>query len=142
MLRLLLKVMTPVSVFLYRMSGGAIGGKRGGLPVLLLTSVGRKSGKPRTIPLGYLREGDAYVIIASNAGLPHPPAWLFNLRSHPEATIEVKRSRMQVRAETADPAKTRELWTRLKEIAPGYATYQKRTSREIPMVILHPVGER
>jgi F420H(2)-dependent quinone reductase len=142
MLKLMLKVMLPVMAFLYRSTGGFIGGKVQGLPVLLLTTTGRKSGKPRTVPLGYLRDGSTYVIIASYGGMPRNPAWFFNLQSHPEATIQAKKVQVQVRAELANPEKKRELWAHLLEVAPGYANYQKRTSRDIPMVILHPVDER
>jgi len=142
MLKLMLKVMIPVYVFLYRATGGVVGGKIQGLPVLLLTTIGRKSGKPRTVPLGYLRDGSTYVIIASNAGLPRHPAWFFNLQSHAEATIQAKHVQVQVKAETANPEKTHELWARLMEVAPGYADYQKRTSRDIPMVTLQPVDQR
>ena len=132
----------PVSVFLYRVSGGIIGGRVQSLPVLLLTTIGRKSGQPRTVPVGYLRDGSAYVIIASYGGLPRHPAWFLNLQSHPEATIQVKKRQVPVQAETANPEKKGELWARLMEVAPGYGKYQKRTSREIPMVILHPIDER
>jgi F420H(2)-dependent quinone reductase len=95
----MLKVMIRVYVFLYRASGGAIGGKIQGLPVLLITTTGRKSGKSRTVPLGYLKDGSTYVIIASNAGQPRHPAWFFNLQSHPEATLQAKRGQGQVKAE-------------------------------------------
>ncbi len=139
MLKLLLNVMIPLHVFLYRLTGGGIGGKIQTLPVLLLTTTGRTSGKPRTVPLAYLRDGPAYVIIASYAGLPQHPAWFLNLQRHPEATIQVKRLQMKVKAETANPEKKRELWARLLEVAPGYANYQTRTSRDIPIVLLHPV---
>jgi deazaflavin-dependent oxidoreductase (nitroreductase family) len=142
MFKLLLKVMIPTTVFLYRLTGGVIGGKIQSLPVLLLTTIGRKSGQARTVPLGYLRDGSTYVIIASYGGLPRHPAWFLNLQHHPEATIQVNKRQMQVKAETANPEKRQELWAHLLEVAPGYANYQKRTSREIPAVILHPRDER
>ena len=142
MFKLILKMMVPASIFLYRLTGGAIGGRVQSLPVLLLTTIGRKSGQPRTVPLGYLRDGSSYVIIASYGGLPQHPAWFLNLERHPEATIQVKKQQMQVKAETANREKRRELWARLLEVAPGYADYEKRTSREIPVVILHPLDER
>ena len=142
MLKSMLKAMVSVMVFMYRLTGGGIGGKMQTMPVLLLTTIGRKSGKPRTVPLTYLRDGSAYVITASYGGLPRNPAWFLNLESHPEATIQVKKRQMQVKTETANPEKKRELWARLMEVAPGYANYQKRTTRDIPMVILHPVEER
>jgi deazaflavin-dependent oxidoreductase (nitroreductase family) len=141
MLKVMLKAMVSMSVFLYRLTGGGIGGRMQSMPVLLLTTTGRKSGKTRTVPLGFLRDGSAYVIIASYAGLPQHPAWFLNLKGHPEATIEVKKQKMQVKAETANPEKKRDRWARLVEGAPGYADYQKRTTREIPVVILHPIDE-
>jgi len=141
MFKVMLKVIVSVGVFLYRLTGGGIGGKMQTMPVLLLTTTGRKSGKTRTVPLTYLRDGSAYVITASYAGLPRNPAWFLNLKSQPEATIQVKRQKMRVKAETANPEKRQELWARLMEVAPGYANYEKRTTREIPMVILHPVDE-
>jgi deazaflavin-dependent oxidoreductase (nitroreductase family) len=142
MLKAMLKAGISVGVFLYRLSGGVIGGKVQSLPVLLLTTTGRKTGKKRTVPLGFLRDGSAYVIIASYGGLPRNPAWFLNLESEPSATIQVKKRQMQVTAETANSEKRRELWARLIEVAPGYANYEKRTTREIPMVILHPVDEK
>jgi deazaflavin-dependent oxidoreductase (nitroreductase family) len=141
MFKAMLKAMVAVMVFLYRLTGGAIGGKIQSLPVLLLTTTGRKSEKTRTVPVGFLRDGSNYVIIASYAGLLQNPAWYLNLKHRPEVTIQVKRQKMQVKAETANPEKRRELWTRLMEVAPGYANYQKRTSREIPVVILRLIDE-
>src|SRR5258708_8684129 len=133
----MLKLMLKVIVFLYRSTGGRIGGKVQGLPVLLLTTTGRKSGKPRTVPLGYLRDGSTYVIIASYGGLPRHPAWFFNLQSHPEATIQAKNFQVQVRAEPANPEKKRDLWARLLEVAPGYAHYQNPTNLHIPLLNPH-----
>jgi deazaflavin-dependent oxidoreductase (nitroreductase family) len=138
----LFKVINRTHTFLYRLTGGHIGGKMQTMSVLLLTTAGRRSGKPHTVPLAYIRDGSAYVIIASNAGLPRRPAWFHNLQSHPEGTIHVMQAQVQVRAETANPEKRRELWACLLEVAPGYANYQTRTSRDIPMVLLHPVEER
>ena len=138
MLKLILKVM----VFLYNVSGGRIGGKMGKVPVLLLTTTGRKTGKQRTLPLVYIMDGSAYVITASAGGAAKHPGWFFNIRSNPQATIQVKDKHITVTAEIAGPEKKPELWARLVEVAPNFAGYQKRTSREIPMVILHPVEER
>ena len=138
MLQLILKVM----VFLYTVSGGRIGGKMGQVPVLLLTTTGRKTGKQRTLPLVYIMDGSAYVITASAGGAAKHPGWFFNIRSNPQATIQVKDKHITVTAEIAGPEKKPELWARLVEGAPNFAEYQKRTSREIPMVILHPVEER
>jgi len=131
-----------IMVFLYNVSGGRIGGKIGKVPVLLLTTMGRKSGKQRTLPLVYIMDGPAYVITASAGGADKNPGWFFNIRSNPQATIQVKDKHIKVTAEVAGQEKKSELWARLVEVAPNFAGYQKRTSREIPMVILHPVEER
>ena len=113
----------------------------GRVEVLLLTTTGRRSGKQRTVPLMYIREVSASVITASAGGAERHPGWFFNLRSHPQATIQVKDKQIRVTAEVAGPEKKPELWTQLVEEAPNFAGYQKRTSRDIPMVILHPVDE-
>ena len=131
-----------VIVFLYNVSGGRIGGKMGKVPVLLLTATGRKTGKKRTLPLVYIMDGSAYVITASAGGADKNPGWFFNIRSNPQATIQVKDKHITVMAEIAGQEKKSELWARLVEVAPNFAGYQKRTSRDIPMVILHPVEER
>ena len=131
-----------ILVFLYNVSGGRIGGKLGKLPILLLTTTGRKSGKQRTLPLVYIMDDSAYVITASAGGADKNPGWFFNIRSNPQATIQVKDKHIKVTAEIAGQEKKSELWARLLEVAPNFAGYQKRTSREIPMLILHPVEER
>jgi deazaflavin-dependent oxidoreductase (nitroreductase family) len=131
-----------VIVFLYNVSGGRIGGKMDKVPVLLLTTTGRKTGKKRTLPLIYIMDGSAYVITASAGGADKNPGWFFNIRSNPQATIQVKDKHIKVMAEIAGQEKKSELWARLVEVAPNFAGYQKRTSREIPMVILHPVEQR
>ena len=131
-----------VIVFLYNVSGGRIGGKMDKVPVLLLTTTGRKTGKKRTLPLIYILDGSAYVITASAGGADKNPGWFFNIRSNPQATIQVKDKHIKVMAEIAGQEKKSELWARLVEVAPNFAGYQKRTSRDIPMVILHPVEQR
>ena len=138
MFKLILKLM----VFLYRVSGGRIGGKMGKVSTLLLTTTGRKTGKQRTLPLMYIMDGPAYVITASAGGADKHPGWFFNIRSSQQATIQVKDTQIQVTTEIAGPEKKSELWARLVAVAPNFAGYQKRTSRDIPMVILHPVEER
>ena len=138
----MLKLILKVIVFLYNVSGGRIGGKMGKLPVLLLTTTGRKTGKQRTNPVAYIMDGPAYVVTASAGGADRHPGWFFNIRSNPQATITVKDKHINVSAEIAGPEKKAELWARLVADAPGFDGYQKRTSREIPMVILHPVEEQ
>lgn len=142
MQKLIFRTVLSFLVFLYTSTGGRIGGRMNGVDVLLLTTTGRKSGKKRTLPLVYIRDGSAYVITASAGGADKHPGWFFNVRSNPQATIRVKDKQIRVEAEVVGPEKKSELWARLLEVAPVFAGYQKRTSREIPMVILRPVEER
>lgn len=132
------------SVMLYHLTGERAyrGSEDSPAGFLKLTTTGRKSGKQRSVHLIYIRDGSAYVVTASNGGRQRPPGWLFNVRSNPQVTIQVQDRQMSAVAEIAGPDKRRELWARLLEIAPFYAGYQKRTSREIPMVILRPLEEQ
>jgi len=109
---------------------------------LKLTTTGRKSGKQRSTHLIYIRDGSAYVVTASNGGKQRHPGWFFNVRSNPQVTIQVQDTQLSAVAEVAGPEKRKELWARLISIAPFYAGYEKRASREIPMVILRPVDEQ
>lgn len=131
------------AVILYSLTGGRAyrGNEQSPAGFLQLTSTGRKSGKQRRVHLIYIRDGSDYVIIASNGGRQHHPGWFFNVRSNPQVTIHVHDTRMNAVAEVAGPEKRQELWARLLEIAPMYAAYEKRTRREIPMVLLHPVDQ-
>jgi F420H(2)-dependent quinone reductase len=138
MQKLIGKLLFPLMIFLYRSSGGRGGGKMNGGEVLLLTATGRKSGKPRTVPLIYIMDSSSYVITASAAGAHRHPGWFFNVRSNPHVTIQVKDKRMKALAEVVGPEKKRILWRQLIQVHPFYEGYQKRTIREIPMVLLHP----
>jgi F420H(2)-dependent quinone reductase len=141
MQKLILNWVLSVAVFLYRATGGRVGGSMNRVPVLLLTARGRKSGKERTIPLIYIMDGSSYVITASAGGADKHPGWFFNVHSNPNVTIQVKDKQIQAVAKVAGPEKKSELWSQLLKVAPGFAAYQQRTSREIPMVILHPIKE-
>ncbi len=122
----------------YSLTRGRLLGVIAGAPVLLLTTTGHRTGKQRTKPLLYLMEDDAYVVVASYAGRPSNPAWYRNLQSHPAALIQVNNRRLRVEAETV-PAEARVgLWPKLTAMYPGYADYQARAPREIPVVILRP----
>jgi len=127
-------------VFLYRRTRGAIGGRLNGMPVLLLTTTGRKTGKRRTVPVMYLKEGVNYVVTASNGGREKHPAWWLNLKGNRQATIGVEGVHQAVVAEPVSPEEKRRLRAQLVEKAPSFEGYQKRASREIPMVILRPAA--
>jgi len=123
---------------LYRVSGGRIGGRLWDLPVVLLTTTGRHSGKQRTVPLCSFRDEDDVVVIASYGGLNQPPAWWLNLEANPHAELLTGRARRAVTARNAAPDERARLWSEVTAQAPGYLEYERRTNREIPVVILQP----
>jgi len=134
------KVMGAAHIALYRRTGGKIGGRFRGAPCLLLTVTGRKSGQPRTAPLMYGRDGDDYVIVASKGGMPKPPVWWLNLRNNPDAEIEVGAERHRVTAEEVQGEERDRLWKLMTGIYPSYDSYQRKTTRVIPVVKLHPAN--
>jgi F420H(2)-dependent quinone reductase len=107
-------------------------------PFLLLDHVGRRSGERRTSPLVYVRDGDDLVLVASKGGHPRNPAWFHNLSAHPETTVQVGSERRPVRARVAAPQERERLWEKAVEVYGGYRGYQRRTDREIPLVVLEP----
>jgi deazaflavin-dependent oxidoreductase (nitroreductase family) len=129
---------TGLHVLVYRLSRGHIGGTVSGVPVLLLNHVGRRSGRTRTTPLGYLKAGDDLVIVASRAGSQAPPAWWWNLQATSAVSIEVRGERRSVIARRASSVERARLWPKLLALYPTYAEYQRRTTRELAVVILSP----
>ena len=128
-----------VHQWLYEQSDGRIGANLGGRPMLLLRTVGRRTRQPRTAALLYVRDGDAYAVIASKGGAPQHPAWFHNLIAQPDVEIQVGRERILVRARVATGEERARVWARADEINQGqYAVYQSRTRREIPVVVLAP----
>jgi deazaflavin-dependent oxidoreductase (nitroreductase family) len=126
-----------VHQWLYEHSDGRIGASLGGRPMLLLRTVGRRTGQPRTAALLYVRDGDAYVVIASKGGAPQHPGWFHNLTAQPKVEIQVGRERMGVHARVAEGEERSRLWARADEVNRGqYAAYQSRTNRVIPVVVL------
>jgi deazaflavin-dependent oxidoreductase (nitroreductase family) len=121
---------------LYRASGGRIGGRLWDLPVVLLTTTGRQTGKKRTVPLCSFRDGDDLVVIASYGGLDQPPAWWLNLQANPQAELRDGHETRAVTARNAAPDERARLWAEVTAQAPGYLEYEGRTTREIPVVIL------
>ena len=132
------KLFQGMQIFMYRQSKGKRGGFMRGMPLLLLTTIGRKSGKQRTVPIMYLRDGENYVVIASNGGRDSFPAWFLNLKSHPQVTIEVDGISRSAIAQQANPEEQQRLWPQLVEKAAFFEDYRKKTTRDIPMVILRP----
>jgi F420H(2)-dependent quinone reductase len=128
-------------VLAYRLTGGLIGKNvPGAPPMLLLDHVGAKSGKRRTTPLAFLQDGEDVVIVASKGGYPKHPAWFHNLKAHPETIVQVGHEKRPVTARVATPAQRQRLWPKVVNLYGAYEGYQKRTEREIPLVILKPRG--
>lgn len=126
---------------LYKATGGRIGHNMIGVPTLLLSTTGARSGLPRTSALVYARDGEDYLLVASNGGSDSPPAWLHNVRAHPDVEIQIERRRMKAAASVigaSDPDYQR-LWGIVNENNKDrYAAYQQQTSRPIPIVAVRP----
>ena len=124
---------------IYRLTRGVIGHRVPGMPPnLLLDHVGARSGVKRTVPLLYVEDGADLVLVASKGGYPRHPAWFHNLKAHPDTTVQVGARVRRVRARVATAAERERLWPRAVAVYPGYADYQARAGREIPLVILEP----
>ena len=136
----LFKQFVRFQIFMYRRSGGKRMGHLRGMPLLLLTTIGRKTGKQRVTPVMYICDGENYVVTASNAGREKQPAWFVNLQANPQTTIEVDGMTKNMLAHQANPEEKKRLWTQLVEQAPFFEDYQKKTTRDIPMVILQPTN--
>jgi deazaflavin-dependent oxidoreductase (nitroreductase family) len=137
--RLALRLGSGAHTGVYRATGGKLFGRMGKSPILLLNTVGRKTGRKRTSPLLYVMDGEDFVIIASKGGAAAHPAWYLNLRANPEATVEIGDREVQVEAEVADPEEKARLWQKMVEMYPAYDDYQRKTEREIPLLILRRV---
>ena len=120
----------------YRETDGAEGHEWQGTTVLILTTTGRNSGAPRSTPLIYGRDGDNYVVVASKGGADEHPAWYLNLQKDPRVEVQVLAERFRARARTATPEEKLRLWQAAVERWPAYVDYQRRTEREIPVVVL------
>jgi deazaflavin-dependent oxidoreductase (nitroreductase family) len=120
----------------YRETGGQEGHDWNGTTALLLTTTGRRSGEERTLPLIYQPDGDGYVIVASKGGWDHHPAWYLNLDANPDVTVQVKDDSFPARARTAQGEERERLWKVMAATWPDYDEYQKKTERQIPVVIL------
>jgi deazaflavin-dependent oxidoreductase (nitroreductase family) len=139
--RFLIRAMSRTHGLVYRASGGRLLGRVAGMPVLLLTTTGRLSGRPQTATLTYLRDGGDLFVIGSFGGSDLAPAWWLNLQRDPRARVLIggRTSRVTARAATAEEHDR--LWPLVTETYPGYAHYQKRTPRPIPIVLLTPEKE-
>lgn len=141
----IIKVMSRLHTAAYRASGGRVGKNwrvgsavRKAVPICLLTTTGKKSGQPRTVPLCYMADGDNVILVASQGGVPTNPQWYRNLVADPRVTVAVGRRRREMRARTASADERAALWPRLVDVYADYENYQQWTDREIPVVICEP----
>jgi F420H(2)-dependent quinone reductase len=123
---------------IYRLTGGTLGGRIANMPVLLLTTTGRKSGTLRTQPLTYARTTKGYAVIASKGGAAQHPLWYLNLRANPLAQVTIGRDTQMVRAREAEGEERELLWRQLADVYPGYDHYAQKTNRRIPVIVLQP----
>src|SRR5512139_1955990 len=120
----------------FRENEGRVGGRFEGKTLLLLHTIGAKSGQERINPVAYVKDGDRFVIIASKGGAPTNPDWYYNLVAHPDVTVEVGTEQHQVHATVAaEPDRTR-LYQQMVAMMPGFAEYEQKTTRKIPVIIL------
>lgn len=140
-----IRVMSGVNTWVYQRTGGRVGGNwRVGsaltapVPVCLVTTTGRKSGQPRTVPLLHIPDGDRVLLVASQGGLPKHPQWYRNVLANPHVTVQVGRRRREMTAREATPSERARLWPTLVERYADFESYQANTSRVIPVVICEP----
>ena len=135
----ILRRLAAAHAAVYRATGGRIGHRfHAAPPMLLLEHVGARSATKRTTPLVYVPDGDNVVIVASKGGYPRHLAWFHNLRSNPAAEVQIGTERRAVLARVATPGERARLWPKVVEAYAGYDVYQRRTEREIPLVVLEP----
>jgi deazaflavin-dependent oxidoreductase (nitroreductase family) len=135
-----MKAMNAELVAGFRASGGRLGGPFAGVPLLLLTTTGARTGRRCTTPVNYTRAGTGYVVVASKSGAARHPDWYHNLVANPQATIEVDGGTHAVRARVTSGAERRHLFDRHAAMLPNFAAYQRRTARQLPVVMLEPIS--
>lgn len=134
------KIIVRVNVYLYRKSGGRILGHFGNLDALLLTTLGRSTGKSRTNPVGYMWDNGRFIICAAYGGEPVNPAWYKNLIATPKVNVEIGKEKIEVLAEVLAGSEREEIWAKMIEVFPLYAKFQDKTDRELPVVVLTPTS--
>jgi deazaflavin-dependent oxidoreductase (nitroreductase family) len=137
--RAVIRLVTAVHTFIYRWTGGFVGGLIAGAPQLLLTTIGRKSGQRRTVPLLCLPDGPNLIVVASYGGCAEAPQWCQNLRANPQGWVQLGPHQWEIRAEQASEELKEKMWPVFCRYYPGYNAYQARTDRVIPLLVLKPV---
>jgi deazaflavin-dependent oxidoreductase (nitroreductase family) len=124
----------------FRANGGKVGGQFEGAPLLLLHTTGARTGQERVHPVMYQAVGDAFAVFASKAGAPSNPDWYYNLLANPQVRAEVGTETLDLTAQVADPDTRERIWAAQKSAYPGFADYERKTTRQIPVVILARVS--
>ena len=135
-----LRIFSKFHVFIFRNTGGKRMNKFGGMPVLILNPIGAKSGKKRSTPLMYFEHKGNFIVTASNGGSDYHPGWFYNIRIVPQTEIETNEKKTTVVIHIADDKEKSELWQILIKINRSYEKYQKKTKRNIPMIVLTSVS--
>ena len=130
------RLVTGLHREIYRRTGGRLTARIGLVPMLLLTTTGRRTGQPRTTPLFYLPDGDRLVLVASYAGDDRDPQWFKNLVANPDVSIQIEGQTRRMHAAVATPEEKARLWPQAVALYQGYAAYQRRSRRDIPLVVL------
>lgn len=133
-----IKLFGEAHVRIYRETNGEEGYHWNGVEILLLTTIGRKSGEERTVPLIFVRDGDNLAIIASRGGTPTHPVWYLNIEADPNVTLQVKDKVFSATARTAEGEERERIWATAVKAWPQYEDYQAKTDRKIPVVVLEP----
>lgn len=133
------RLATWLNVQVYKISGGRLAGRMEGAPVCLVTMTGRKTGRRRTIALMYNAHGEQVLLVASLGGSPKHPVWYHNLKANPEITVQIGRRKQKMSVHEADATEKRELWPVVVRNYPSFASYQRRTTRDIPIMVCSPV---
>ena len=136
-----IKIASQTHQMLYRVLRGRLVGHLGEAQFLLLTTTGRKSGRRHTVPLLYIADGDSYALVGSYGGNPKAPAWLLNIRSHSQVSLNVRGRRIFGAAKIATELARSRLWPEFVSVFPNYARYQAKPTRRIPIVIVEPRPE-
>jgi F420H(2)-dependent quinone reductase len=137
--KLFIRPLTRLNTFVYRMTGGRLAGKwTHGEPMLLLTTIGRKSGEPRTVTLVFMKDGERLIVVGSQAGLSTDPLWMKNAEADPAVTVEIGATKKNMRARRGTAEEKAHYWPALCAMNSDYADYQSRTTRDIPILLLDP----
>jgi F420H(2)-dependent quinone reductase len=135
-----IRILMAANVLAYRVTGGRLGSRMAGQDVLLLRTIGRKTGKVFFTPINYYLDGDRFVVVASNWGKPHHPGWYFNLMQQPQTEIQMNGKTLPVQASQASGDDYARLWKLVTSRNPFYPRYQQQTDRQIPLVVLTPTN--